>query len=208
MISANLLIFSLTSLALIVGVELIKRKFSIPIFITRKVAHIGGSLIAFTSPYFLSQKEVIFVALALAVILSLTRGTTLFSSIQGVKRNTLGEVYLPISVALCAIFFLPNSVLAFQFGMLVMGISDGLAGLVGEGLGKKYLKVFGHRKSVEGSSAFFFSTLILTVLFAHQFNYRVIGIVVALTVIELSLEFGLDNLVLPLFGAFLMSLVL
>lgn len=208
MISLNLIIFILASSCLIVSNEFIKRRFSLPIYITRKIAHFGGALIAFLSPLFLSQKEIILLSLIFAVVLFLTRRTKFFSSIQGVDRDTLGEVFLPMGVALCAFFFLPAEIKSFQFGILVMGVSDGLAGLIGEGFGRRYFKLFNSRKSIEGTCVFFLTSFVLTVLFASNFDYRILVIPLILTIVEFFLEYGLDNLALPILGAYLIHFLI
>ncbi|MSU54486.1 MAG: hypothetical protein EXS48_01420 [Candidatus Staskawiczbacteria bacterium] len=208
MISLNLIIFILASSFLIIGNEFIKRRFSLPVYITRKMAHFGGAFIAFLSPLFLSQKEIILISIIFAIVLFLTRRTKLFSSIHAVNRDTLGEVFLPIGVLLCALFFLPQDIKSFQFGILIMGLSDGLAGLVGEGFGKHYFKLFNSRKSVEGTSVFLLSSLLLTFIFFPHFDYRILVISIVLTLVEFFLEFGLDNLILPILGACLIQLLL
>lgn len=208
MISLNFIFFILASSCLIVSNEFIKRKFSLPVYITRKMAHFGGALIAFFTPLFLSQKEVISISVIFAVVLFLTRRTSLSSSIQVVKRNTLGEVFLPMGVALCALFFLPQDIKSFQFGILIMGISDGLAGLIGEGFGKHYFKLFNSRKSIEGTCIFFLTSLILTFLFTSWFDYRILIIPLILTIVEFFLEYGLDNLALPIVGAYLIHFLI
>ena len=208
MIYLNLIIFILASSFLIVGNEFIKRRFSLPVYITRKMAHFGGAFIAFLSPLFLSQKEVILISIIFGVVLFLTRRTKLFSSIHAVNRDTLGEVFLPIGVLLCALFFLPQDIKSFQFGILIMGLSDGLAGLIGEGFGKRYVKLFNSRKSVEGAAVFLLSSLLLTFIFFPHFDYRILVISIVLTLVEFFLEFGLDNLILPILGACLIQLLL
>ncbi len=206
--SLNIILFIAASFLLIVGNEIIKRKFSLPVYVTRKFAHFGGSLIAFISPLFLSTIEIIVVSIIFALILFFTRRTKLFSSIHAVDRNTLGEVFLPVGVILCAIFFLPQDIKAFQFGILIMGISDGLAGLIGEGLGKHYFKLFNKRKSIEGVCIFLLTSLLLTFIFSPHFDYRILIIAIILTVVEFFLEFGLDNIALPILGAYLMQFLL
>jgi phytol kinase len=89
-----------------------------------------------------------------------------------------------------------------------MGISDGLAGLIGEGFGKHHLKLFSKRKSIEGVFTFLLTSLILTFIFFPHFDYRILGIAIILTVTEFFLEFGLDNLVLPILGAYLINFLL
>ena len=99
--------------------------------------------------------------------------------------------------------FLPEHVVAFQFGILVMGISDALAGVIGERFGKHYIQYFGNKKSLEGSLVFFDSSLVLTFLFYPMLGYQLILIPLVLTVAEFSFAHGSDNLILPILGAFL-----
>jgi len=87
-----------------------------------------------------------------------------------------------------------------------MGLSDALAGFVGERFGRHNIVFLGNKKSAEGSTAFFICTLILTVLFLPTLGYHVVLIPAILTVVEFSMTFGLDNLVLPILGAALFEL--
>lgn len=203
----NLIIFLITAFALIGSVEIVKRKFSLSASITRKVTHIGAALIAAVSPIFLSPILIAGSCLFFAGILFIGRRSTLFSSIQNVKRNTFGEVFLPLGEALSAIVFLPQGIREFQFGVLVMGISDALAGLIGEKYGRHHLTILGNRKSIEGSSAFFLTTLGITFLFLPVFSYTLIIIPLLLTFVELVLGYGVDNLALPIFGALLIKYI-
>ena len=108
-------------------------------------------------------------------------------------------------ICICALVFLPHDVVAFQFGVLVMGISDPLAGWVGERFGAHPVRVFGHRKSLEGSLAFFLSSLALAFLFVPALGYEMFLIAAFLTLVECCLVYGLDNLFLPLAGAFFIN---
>jgi len=125
-----------------------------------------------------------------------------------VERKTFGEVFLPLGVILCATFFVPKNILAFQFGILIMGISDALASLFGERFGKHIIKVFGHKKSIEGSLAFFISSVIIVLFFTQRLGYQIVLIPLILTLIEFFSVLGLDNLILPIAGAFLFQLLL
>lgn len=196
------IIFSL----LIGGIEVAKRGYGLPVNLTRRIAHIGGAFVALAFPFFLSQKESIFIGIIFAGVLFVGRRVALFSSIHNVQRSTLGEVYLPLGIALCAAVFLPGEVRAFQYGVLIMGVSDSFAGLGGERFGKHHIRILGNKKSFEGSAIFFVTSLILTLFFESHFGYSSILIPLILTLSELCLVYGLDNLVLPVLGAYLIQL--
>ena len=197
----------LLSLLLLV-VEMVKRKFAVRTDISRKLAHVGASLIAFATPFFLSKWEIVSICIIFSAVLFYTRQTNFFSSIHSVERKTFGEVFLPIGIALCAFFFLPEEVTAFQFGVLILGISDALAAFVGERFGKHSILLFGSKKSVEGSFAFFVSCLIISSFYVPNIDHQIFAVVFALTLIEFFLVFGLDNVVLPSIGAYLIRFFL
>lgn len=201
----GLIVLTLAASALIGSVEIAKRKFLLDTNITRRITHIGAALIAAASPYFVSRWTLIFVCLFFSVVMLLGRRSAWFSSIHNVDRRSFGDVYLPLGEAVAAFMFLPYDVGAFQFGVLVMGISDAAAGLIGERYGRHNIRFFGGTKSIEGSLAFFICTLILAVLFVPTFGYQVILIAVVLTAVEFLSVYGLDNLVLPIIGAYLIQ---
>ena len=169
------------------------------------MAHFGGAFIGFLSPLFLDQKQIILICIIFASILLVTKRTRIFSSIQGIERTTLGEVFLPIGVAVCALFFVPENIKSYQFGVLIMGISDGLAGLIGEKFGKNPLKILCVKKTIEGTLIFFVTSLVLTISFAPSLEYIILVIPLILTITEFFLIYGLDNLILPILGAFLIG---
>lgn len=201
----KLTLLVLTSCAFIVVTEVLKRKFSLSTTFTRRLVHIGTAVVAGISPFFVTQKEIVFVSIIFAVVLLVGRRYNIFSAIHSVERNTLGEVFLPLGVALTALLFLPHNVAAFQFGIFIMGISDALAGLAGEKFGSHHFFVFKNKKSIEGSLAFFITSLVLTFLFVSTFGYQLFVISIVLTLVEAGLVFGLDNLILPLLAAALVQ---
>lgn len=88
-----------------------------------------------------------------------------------------------------------------------MGISDGLAGLIGEGLGKHKIKILGGGKTVEGSCVFFLTSLTLTTLFASGLGHKALLAAFILTAVEFFLEYGLDNLALPVLAGYLLIIL-
>lgn len=196
-----------TSCLLLFLVELTKRKFALQTSLTRRAAHIGTAIVAGVAPLFVSQQEIILVSFVFAVGLFFSRQLRLLTAIHTVARHTLGEIYLPLGVALAALVFLPHDIHAFQFGVFVMGISDALAGFVGERFGKHIVSVVSIRKSIEGSVTFFLSTLLITLLFAPAIGYQIIVIPLFLMFLEFILIYGLDNLFLPVIAGLLLQLL-
>ena len=203
----KLTLLILTSASFILGAEFLKRKFSLPSAFTRRAIHIGTAIVAGVAPIFVTKGEIFWVSIIFAIILFIGRAYHLFSAIHSVERHTFGEVYLPLGVAFTALFFLPQNIQAFQFGIFIMGISDAIGGLVGEKFGKHPLSIFGNKKTMEGSLAFFVVSLALTAIFAPLISYKLILVPVILTLVELCFVYGLDNLVLPIVGAYLIQML-
>jgi phytol kinase len=203
----TLAIFLLLPSVLIVGVELSKRAFSLSTNLTRKIAHIGGSLIACATPIFLSKEIIVSLCLLFAILIFLSRSTKYLSSIHAVDRKTYGDVFLPLGEALAAMVFLPHNVAAFQFGVLVMGISDAMAGIVGERYGTHPLHFFRSNKTLEGAATFFVCTLFISLFFSSRLSGLLFPVALLLTLLELGLIYGLDNLVLPISAGFLLMLL-
>ena len=206
MITLSSLITIIISLVLLALVETLRRTTHAPVYITRKLAHFGGAGIAFFSPYFLEKAEIILICFALITCLLITRKTKILSSVQGVDRTTFGELFLPLGVIISTLLFLPENLSAFQFGILVMGISDGLAGIIGEKFAKNYFFVFSHKKSLTGTAVFFITCLLIALFFTPLLPINAFAAAFILTACELTLGYGLDNLLLPVIGGILMLL--
>jgi phytol kinase len=203
MTATLLIVMALSGLFLAV-VEFAKRMLDLKAADTRRIAHLGGSLIAVFLPLFLGRTEIIIMGLVFAATLFLARSTKLLSSVHGVTRKSFGDIYFPLAIALSALIFLPADVFAYQFGMLVMGVSDTLASVVGERFGKNQFLILGERKSLEGSSAFFAATFILAGAATEGAYVAPFIIAGAVTLVEASLAFGLDNMAVPIAAGLLL----
>jgi len=177
----------------------------------RKIIHILSAVIIFFFPYIFSLNQIIFISLLFALIFSVARFFNFLPIINRVRRVSWGEVFYPLGIMLVAIFFLPENIRAFQFGVLVLGFSDSLANIFGDLFGIHRIKLLGGAKSLEGSLIFLISTLFLIFLFRSNVDFYNIDlyliIALLLTLVEFSLFFGLDNLVLPSLAAYLFSLL-
>ena len=110
--------------------------------------------------------------------------------------------------------FLADSKWEFAAAILILGVSDALAAIVGKKYGKNsgYL-VFGQKKSVVGSIAFFCSALIIVTGFAVvtgiSFTISTTLLVLVTTLLVTITEnlgvYGSDNLLIPLVAVVLLN---
>lgn len=169
--------------------------------VTRKFIHITVAAFAASWPFFLEWKQIELISLLMFGGIVLSRYLHLFSAIHGVQRRTWGEMFFAMSIGLAAV--LSQSTWTFAAAMLVMGVADGFAALVGTLFnGKKYY-VFGHAKSVRGTVTFYTMTVLILWLcsFGNGYNLDAGGLFI-LPLIAAGLEnvavSGTDNIFVPL----------
>ena len=137
------------------------------------------------------------------------------NSVHKIHEESIGALLYAPSLTLTAIVFWPINQLAFQGAALVLGLSDGIAGIVGRRYGKRKYSITG-TKTVEGSIVFFLITaLILSVILlansSHPFLNKMIlvfGGSLLLTIIEALFGKGWDNLFIPLVAGFIILFAL
>jgi len=199
----NVALFIIISFVLLFVVEIIKRKLKTSNDLSRRLAHVGAGVINIAAPLFVSHIAIIIVNIAFAGLLLAGRNTSYFSSVQTTTRRTYGDVYFPLGIIAAAALLLPENVAAFQYGVAIMGISDALAGFVGERWGKKKINLLGNPKTLTGALVFYFSSLVITFIFAPQLIPMVFVLPLVLTTVEFALIYGLDNLILPVVSGLL-----
>lgn len=191
--------------------------------LARKCAHIAMGLLCLSFPWvFGSPWHVAAVAvLAVGVLYALRRASFLRGNLGqvlgSVQRESYGEIYFVISVALVS--FLANDAgrpLFYVVPILVLTLADAVGALVGTGYGRfKYLTDEGS-KSYEGSLAFFFVAFLaihIPVLLgtdAGRAESLLVSLTLALllTVMEAMAWRGLDNLFIPITTFVLLNMYL
>jgi phytol kinase len=178
--------------------------------LSRKVVHISvGSFVAFW-PFFLSWNEIKLLSLAFLIVVSISKTLHIFQAIHSVQRPTWGELYFALSVGLIA--FVTHDKWVYMTALLLMSLADGLAAVIGVQFGKRQrYYVFGQAKSVIGTATFFVVALLLLTAYSHYapgvtFQPVLIGIALVATAIENLAVEGLDNLLVPLVTASLLSI--
>jgi len=196
---------------LLVVVEVTARTTHMRAEAARKLAHIGGGIaVASFLPWYLSLPTIALLSAIFIPGFLISRRLRLLPTIHTAERWTFGETYFPAGVMLAAL--IAGQTLAFIFGVLVLAISDGVAGLWGQRYGRHSYRLLGAHKTLEGSTAFLLVTwalAVITLLVALPGSVALVavafGISLVLTLAEAAFGWGLDNVVLPGAAAALFS---
>ena len=179
---------------------------------TRKFAHSTATIVALTFPLiFKSYEYVLVMGVVFFVVLFIAKTKDLLKSIEDVSRKTYGSVLLPVAIsgAFVAANLLNDNKL-FIIPILILGVSDSLAGITGVFFGKKLRQViiYGWKlnKTYLGSVVFFLTALVISLYVLHWFTGLLspktltIAFSVALgaAIVELISSKGLDNITVPL----------
>lgn len=197
-----LLIFIAGYILLLLFCELLNRKAHVPSEYTRKLAHIASTLSTlFFAKAFTDYRYVLILCLAFFIMLLIANMRRMLHSIDGVGRRTGGSYLLALSVGItyCVSVQSGNNML-FTLPVLILAISDPLAGIVGNRIKSKRLF---NRKTVAGSLSFLISSYTISLIYlnvSYHEHVWMISAVVALvaTLTELISPRGTDNLTIPL----------
>ncbi len=182
--------------------------------VSRKLVHVGTGGLALTFPLLFSNPLPVLVLLAIAIPLMFAIRIGLLgglgAALHGVQRQSYGEVYLALAIAITFLRAEEQPVL-YVLPILVITLSDTAAALIGTAYGRARFKVEGGAKSMEGVVVFFVVTwlasLIVLVLMtdAAPLNLVLISMLIAAfcALVEVDSWRGLDNLFVPV-GAFLL----
>jgi dolichol kinase len=187
---------------LVVAGEYLRRVHLFQAEVTRKFIHITVASFAASWPFFMEWNQIQLMSLLMFTGILFSRFLHLFRAIHGVKRRTWGELFFAMSIGIAAV--LGQSEWAFAAAMLVMGVADGFAALVGTLIDKTHrYKIFGHYKSREGTITFLVMTLIILAACAAIGDLplgfaELIWVALVVTVLENIAVAGSDNLFVPL----------
>jgi phytol kinase len=197
--------------ALLAAMETLHRRLQLDGELSRKLVHMASALLAACLSFILTPRQIAVLGVGFAAAMLVSRRFALLRSVHSVTRATQGEVLFPLGVGLLAVIARDRP--TFVYGVLVLGIADGMAALVGGRFGRRKVRVPLGEKSIWGSATFFVIAAVLgaMVLTAQGQTLPTVleGATVAaavLTATELGLGGGLDNLMLPLVAALVISL--
>lgn len=203
---------SLVFLSVLAAAEAATRRWSIAPEVSRRLAHLASGVLAAALPLVMSFPAVVVLALLFIPFMVISRRRGLLPAIHGVERATWGEAYFPLGVLLTAALFPAPA--PYAYGVLVMGVSDPFAGFAGQRYGRRSYRVLRAHKTYVGSAVFLVTTLVLSVgvmAVASGLSPSSIavvpGLAVGLTAVEGLSGGGIDNVLLPVVAAGLLSLV-
>lgn len=186
--------------------EVLFRLFHVAAEVTRKVIHIGAGLVCLLLPLQFQQQEPVLVLCALfAAILALSRPLGFLPSLDSVGRPSQGSLYFPLAVWLCFTMQLDRGdQLYFYLPILLLTFGDAAAALAGRRWPRHPYPVWGEKKTLEGSAAFFGVSAVIAVLLLAFQGGPMFGLAAGLscalagTLAEAVSPRGLDNLSVPL----------
>ena len=184
----------------------------------RKLFHACGGLFGLPLPWIFTSLIPVLVlgALITAAFISLRCvgrlrggvGQVLFA----VKRESIGELCYIASMVLL-FWFSRGDKLLYTVPLLMLALADTAAALVGEEYGKLQIRASGGPKSIEGAIAFFFTAFfcvhVPVLLWGGTGRAESLLIAVNLSIMVMLAEaaawWGLDNLIVPLWGYLLLK---
>ncbi|NTU68783.1 MAG: DUF92 domain-containing protein [Chlorobiaceae bacterium] len=220
-----LLLLSLVGCFLLLG-ELLVRKFSVSSLVVRKVVHLCMGVVTFFMPsYFHSNFYPALAALLFVALGALSLKSGLLKGLQGEPVESTndeeagpvvsyGPILFPLAFLLMVLVLWDTHVWILQVAMLVMGVGDSLAALVGKASGGSPVEHLTRSpKTVAGSLAMFVSSLVIISLSLFMFQGSFTGglagkplwellslallLALVATAVEALLSSGLDNLFIP-----------
>ncbi len=214
--------------------ELLTRRFSVSGLVVRKIVHLSmGVVIFFVPGYFQSNFYPALAALLLLLFSALNIRFKWCLSLLALPDEdkthapavkSYGTLLFPLVFLVQLLFLWESHKWILQTSMLVMGVSDSLAALVGSSVGKKHIEhLTKNPKTVEGSLTMFFSAFVLLSASLFVFSPFFTGslanvpivMLVALalllalvaTAVEALLSHGLDNFFIPVSIAYILYLL-
>jgi len=216
-----LLLYILAFLVILACSEMVYRKFNVNPEYTRKISHIIVTLTSLSFVYaFQSHWYVFGLAVFSFLLLFIGKLLNAFKSIEDVHRPTFGSILLPAGIYLSfAIAEFQKNNLVFILPILILAISDALAGIIGIRFQKSGTKIIllgiKFDKSMAGTFTFLFSALIISfsAFLAYGFDIgKVIILTIAVslttTITELVSPYGSDNLTISVAASTLLIYML
>ncbi len=205
----NMAILSGLFLSLFGVAEILYHFLKVKAELTRKFVHMGTGLLTFLFPVMLGNHWfVLILCSTFALLLILSLKYKWFPSINAIDRDSVGSLAYPAAVYGCYLVYdyFNQNYIYFYLPILILAICDPLAALVGKRWPLGKYKVGMDNKTLMGSTTFFVSAVILTLLFFFfprvekttlELILHSVFIALVAAIVEAYSKRGYDNLTIP-----------
>lgn len=178
--------------------------------VQRKLVHMGTGLYALTLPWLFTDDWPVFMLVGLTLIVMLVLRMPVFAkggigeTLHGVERQSYGDLLLALAVG--TVFLLADGdAILYVLPIATLTLADAAAALTGSRYGRRFFTVEEGQKSIEGSTAFFIITLVISMVCllllsdVSRPNVILLAVMVAAfgTLVEADSWRGFDNFFLP-----------
>ena len=197
--------------------EILYHKFKVKVELTRKLVHFGTGMITLLFPVMLdNQWFVLFLCASFAIILLTSLKFNFLKSINAIERKSHGSILFPLAVYGCYLVYdhyknkfgkTDDQYIYFYLPILTLAICDPIAALFGKKFPYGKFKTGKETKTMVGSSAFFVSSIILSISMLlcfskdalSPFHLVLVSVAIALfsSVAEAFSGKGSDNITIP-----------
>lgn len=166
--------------------------------IHRKIGHVVSGLTIIFASFYLTQAEMVLFGF-FAIVGALGSRVLKLDSVHDVVRKSIGTTLFAVVIVALAYIYGENRMDLLRYGILILTIPDAAAAVIGSLYGKQIPKF---NKSLLGSTVFFIGTFGVTLFFIENILH-VLLITIVLTVTEFFSQWGVDNLLMPIMGAWM-----
>ncbi|MGB5558307.1 MAG: hypothetical protein WBN04_09885 [Paracoccaceae bacterium] len=186
------------------------RAYGLSAEVQRKLVHIGTGLYALTLPWLFPDRWPVYMLIALTLIVMAVLRLPRFArggigeTLHGVERRSYGDILLALAIGVVFLLSEGEAVL-YVLPIAILTLADAAAALTGSRYGRGFFQVEDGQKSIEGSVAFFMTSLILSMICllllsdVARPNVILLSVIVAAfgTLVEADSWRGFDNFFLP-----------
>ena len=190
-----------------------RKKFESKPEISRKILHIGiGPILVLALNLNITKIYAIYVCLFVLLVLLLNFKFKFLNFLDDVDRKSYGIIFYCITILILVNNFWGTNNPVICISILIMALSDGFAGLIGQSFNSRNWLIFGQKKSIYGTTTFFVITLLIlsiaSLLLESSISYQsiLIGTIFATSLEQIS-KYGIDNLTVPIFVSYFWTIL-
>lgn len=186
--------------------EVIDRHFKLGKHGARKVSHVLGAIAACLLVFIINMEQIVVLGLIFCLVLYIVRRYRLVKSLYKIDRQSYGELLFPLGVSTAALLSPSDNV--YIAVILVMGLADTMAEIVGTRLGWRRFKIMGCTKSLGGNAAFAITAFAIFLSLGFGDSLIALAAIIAMASAEALSGYGTDNFTIPLVGSIIFWLAL